>query len=128
MAESTFHDKARARQERLERSDCARCGKRKAKLWFDRSGIVGHGLEEPWCEVCVLEVQIAWAEKSAAALPGLRTQLAELRIGLCDHSWDAVGEEGVGRALQVCSKCYGARFLDAPDVVFDSARLEGMGA
>lgn len=61
--------------------ECANCHIRPGTVdWVGENGMAGyiHGWFEKWCERCVLEAQIAYAELRAASLPGLRERLEEL--------------------------------------------------
>jgi hypothetical protein len=53
---------------------CSKCGQRPGTVkWLGELGMLAatHGMHQWWCEVCVNEAHIAYAEKQAARLPGL---------------------------------------------------------
>jgi hypothetical protein len=59
---------------------CASCGLHPGTVkWVGNGGAMNliHGFYEMRCKGCVLRAQIESAEERAAALPGLRSELAE---------------------------------------------------
>jgi len=60
---------------------CQNCGKRPATgEWVGDGGTLGyvHGMYAWWCDLCMVNAQIEYAEKIAAKLPGLRARREEL--------------------------------------------------
>ena len=60
---------------------CERCGIRQGTQdWVGDGGALAavHGFSSRYCEQCVLECQIDYAEEAAARLPGLKKKLAVL--------------------------------------------------
>jgi hypothetical protein len=60
---------------------CANCGTRPGtEVWVGGGGVLAmsHGMYEMWCNICITEAQIAYAENIAATLPDLRAKLAAL--------------------------------------------------
>lgn len=59
---------------------CARCGTNRATEWWCPDGVTAfvHGMAAPWCMRCVLEEQLKAARESAARVPELEQQLAQM--------------------------------------------------
>lgn len=63
---------------------CENCHKRKATTrWVGEGSVLDfvHGSYQNWCEQCVLEVQIAYAEKHKNDLEKLKEKLKKLKDG-----------------------------------------------
>lgn len=63
---------------------CANCKTREGSLtWVGEGGAWAyiHGGGALWCEQCVLEAQVEYAEKIAALLPERKRRLIELKGG-----------------------------------------------
>jgi len=60
---------------------CVKCKIREATKLVGDAMVLNHGGGSWWCEVCLLEAQIAHAEERAAALPDLRLKLEALLRG-----------------------------------------------
>jgi hypothetical protein len=59
---------------------CYHCGKHSATHhWYGDTSVMGfvHMDPEFWCECCCLREQIVYAEKQAAKLPQLRSELEQ---------------------------------------------------
>lgn len=60
---------------------CQKCGQREGtENWVGDGGVLAftHGLVAQWCKLCVVEAQIAHAEKLQQQLPDLYQRRAEL--------------------------------------------------
>jgi hypothetical protein len=71
----------------LPKGLCCNCNKRPVQTWWVAEGgalAFAHGAGRPWCMICVLEAQIAAAEKEAARLPALRAELEMLQKAEAD--------------------------------------------
>lgn len=64
-----------------ERKICENCGTRPGDcLWVGDGGTlaVAHGLGAWWCNRCIVEAQLKYANERAADIPRLERKLAEL--------------------------------------------------
>jgi hypothetical protein len=60
--------------------NCVKCQQRPGTdIWCDGTLAYVHGAYSMWCKSCVLDAQIAHAEKAAASLVDLRLALASLK-------------------------------------------------
>lgn len=57
---------------------CQQCKTREATLWVDNSGVLFHGFEQAWCEICRLENAIPNLRASVARLEELEARYTEL--------------------------------------------------